>query len=777
MRKLPSEFNPHANTSFDSRKHESAIKHVMGEAQYLDDVPEWPKQLHVATGYSTIASGKIEKLDLKAVKKFPGVIDVVSFEDIPGDADISPVFTGDLLLSDGTIEYIGQPLFAVAATSLRAAKQAVQLAEVEYLQNEAVLHPKTALDKELFVLPTHTLVQGDAKSEIENAPLSIEGEFYIKGQEHFYLEGQISIATPTEDGGVTIYASSQHPAEVQKLAAQVLGIPLSQVVVETRRMGGGFGGKESQAAALSCLCALFAVRNKCAVKYRMPRQDDMVQTGKRHDFWNKYKVGFNEQGEILGVDFDMVGKCGCTADLSDGVVDRAMFHADNAYFYPSARISGYRAKTHTVSNTAFRGFGGPKGVLLAESLIDEIACKLGMDPLDVRKINCYQDGKSVTPYGQTIDENVLPSLIQQLEDESHYRQRREDIKEFNSSNDYLKKGIALTPVKFGISFTSKHLNQGTALVHVYTDGSIHVSHAGTEMGQGLYTKVAQIVAKGFGVDYQRVQVSATRTDKTANGSPTAASAGTDLNGMAALNAVEQILARLSEFAAEHFKIDKADFAIENDQVKVGDTAISFPEFVKLAYFNRINLSANGFYKTPKIGYDRAQAKGRPFFYFANGAAVSEVIVDSMTGEYKVTRVDILHDVGNSLNEAIDIGQIEGGFVQGMGWLTTEELCWDDSGRIISNSPANYKIPTSSDVPKHFKVSLYDRPNSEDSVYRSKAVGEPPVMLASSVWCALRDACSSVSDYKWAPPLGAPATPEQVLMSIEAAKKYCETEND
>ena len=780
MRKLPLNHQPEqkgARHGSSEPKHESAIKHVSGSAVYLDDVDETQSTLHVATGFSTEASAKITELNLDDVKSFPGVVDVIIQADIPGDPDISPVFEGDLLLSGDVVSYIGQPIFAVAARSLHVAKQAVKKAKIKYEKLESILSPQDSLAQQAFVLPTHTIKRGDAKKAIENAPLKIKSEHYIRGQEHFYLEGQISIAYPTEDGGVHILASSQHPAEVQKLAAHVLGLPAGLVHAETRRMGGGFGGKESQAAALSCMASVFAVRNHCPVKYRMPRQDDMVQTGKRHDFWNSYEVGFSKQGEILGVEFDMVGKCGCTADLSDGVVDRAMFHSDNAYFYPSARISGYRGKTHTVSNTAFRGFGGPKGVLLAETIVDDIARKVNKDPLDIRLLNCYQEGKDETPYGQKIEEDVLPSLIKELEHSSNYRARRKEITDFNRSNKYLKKGLALTPVKFGISFTSKHLNQGAALIHVYTDGSVHVNHGGTEMGQGLYTKVAQIVAKAFGIHYERVNVSATRTDKVPNASPTAASAGTDLNGMAALDAVNTILQRLKEFAVEHFGISESEFRIDDDTVYLGAQTQNFAEFVKLAYFNRVSLSSTGFYKTPKIAYDRKAAKGRPFFYFANGAAVSEVIVDQLTGEYRVTQVDILHDVGTSINSHIDIGQIEGAFVQGMGWLTTEELVWDDAGRILSNSPANYKIPTSSDVPEKFNVKLFDRENAEESVYRSKAVGEPPLMLGISVWCALRDACSAVANYKFSPPLDAPATPERVFYAMQAAEKYLEGKHD
>ena len=770
MRKLPNDLV----TGFKNDKlpmHESAVKHVTGQAIYIDDMPEWPNELHVATGKSTEAHADIVSINLDKVRAYPGVVDVIVQSDIPGEVDVSPVLSGDLLLAGNFVHFIGQSIFAVAATSLRIAKQAVELAEIVYKPRISTLHPKESLERQEFVLPTHTIQCGDAKAAMATAPHKIKSDIYIKGQEHFYLEGQISVAVPNEDGGVLVYASSQHPAEVQKLVAKVLGLSVAQVLVEVRRMGGGFGGKESQAAVLGCMAAVLAIRNRCPVKYRMPRQDDMVQTGKRHDFWNSYEVGFSAEGEIISAEYDMVGKCGCTADLSDGVVDRAMFHADNAYFLPNARISGYRGKTHTVSNTAFRGFGGPKGVLLAEAVIEEIACTVGKDALDVRKLNCYQEGKTKTPYGQDVEENVLLTLIEELEESSDYRARREAIREFNKQSPFLKKGLALTPVKFGISFTSKHLNQGGALVHVYTDGSVHISHGGTEMGQGLYTKVAQIVAKTFGIDYQRVNVSSTRTDKVPNASPTAASAGTDLNGMAALDAVVTIKGRLQEFAMEHFSIAADEFAISDDKVILGSETMSFPEFIKLAYMNRVSLSSTGFYKTPKIGYDRKAAKGRPFLYFSNGAAVSEVIVDMFTGEYKVTQVDILHDVGDSINSDIDIGQIEGAFVQGMGWLTTEELSWDEKGRITTNSPANYKIPTSADVPEKFNVKLFDRANSEESVYRSKAVGEPPLMLGISVWCALKDACASVCDYQFSPPLAVPATPEAVFYGMQAAEAF------
>lgn len=773
MRSLPD------SPSFDSSNpnrvkepcHESAINHVKGSAVYIDDIPEHKDILHVATGLSTEPYAKIKSINLEKVKNYCGVVDVIVHADIPGNSDISPVFTGDILLADEEVNYIGQPIFAVAARTLHTAKQAVKLAEITYVKKKPLLTAKESLENQSFVLPTHTIGRGSPQEAIQKAPHKISSEIYIKGQEHFYLEGQISMAYPQENGGMHILSSSQHPSEVQKLVAQVLNIPVALVNAETRRMGGGFGGKESQAAALACLAAIFATRNKKPVKYRMPRQDDMIQTGKRHDFWNSYEVGFNSDGEILGVEFDMVAKCGCSADLSDGVVDRAMFHSDNAYFYPNSRISGYRTKTNTVSNTAFRGFGGPQGVLLAECVIDDIARRVGKDPLDIRLLNCYQDKKRTTPYGQTVEEDTLQDLIQELEKQSNYRNRRIEIKKFNQKNKFLKKGLSLTPVKFGISFTAKHLNQGAALIHIYTDGSVHINHGGTEMGQGLFTKVAQIVARSLGINYKHIFVNSTRTDKVPNASPTAASAGTDLNGMAALNAAKTLKRRLRKFATEHFNIKKSQFKIENDTVFLGDKNESFPDFIKMAYLNRVSLSSTGFYKTPKISYDRKSSKGQPFFYFSNGAAVSEVLVDTMTGEYRLTQVDILHDVGHSLNHNIDRGQIEGAFAQGMGWLTTEELTWDKNGHITSNSPANYKIPTASDIPEDFNINFYNKPNNEKSIYRSKAVGEPPLMLATSVWCALKDACSAVANYQLNPPLSAPATPEQVFYACQFAKNY------
>ncbi len=758
-----------------AQEHESAVKHVTGTALYVDDMPETRDQLHVATGQSTFAHGRLVSLDLSSVRRAPGVVDVITFADIPGSGDVSPVHHGDLLLADGEVNYVGQPLFAVAATSQRLAKQACALAIVEIEGLDPVLSIQAALDAGSFVLPTRTFQTGDAATAIASADNVLESEMYVRGQEHFYLEGQVCLATPDEDGGVHVISSSQHPTEVQRLVASVLGLDINCVHAEVRRMGGGFGGKESQAAAVACTAAVFAVRTGRPVKYRMPRQDDMVQTGKRHDFFNRYRVGFDKKGVIKGVEMNLAGLCGCTADLSEGIVDRAMFHADNAYFYPNSLIRGYRCHTHTVSNTAFRGFGGPKGMIAAEAMLDDIARATGQDPLAVRLANLYAPGRDLTPYGQKVEQHQLSRLMRQLADDADYQSRRREIADFNASGSHLKKGLALTPVKFGISFTATHLNQAGALLHIYTDGSIHLNHGGTEMGQGLYTKVAQIVARALGVRYERIQVSATRTDKVPNTSPTAASSGSDLNGMAALQAAKAIKKRLVEFLAERESINPSVIKFQNDQVVCGDRSFRFEEVVHAAYLARVQLSATGFYRTPGVHFDKEAGRGEPFYYFANGAAVAEVIVDSLNGEYRVSRVDILHDVGQSLNTALDIGQIEGGFIQGMGWLTTEELLWDDEGRIMSNSPANYKIPTAYDVPAQFNVALFEEPNQRETVYRSKAVGEPPLMLALSVWCALRDAIASITDYRLSPPLEAPATPEAVFRAIQHAKTFRGTE--
>ena len=762
-----------------SKKHESSDKHVAGEALYVDDRLALRGELHAAVGQSTQAHANILSMDLSAVKAAEGVIAVITVEDVPGHTDIGPVFPGDPVLAIGKVEFVGQPIFAVAATSYDLARKAVKLAKIEYQVLEAVLTVKDALAKQNFVRPPFTMKRGDSDSAIAAAEHQLSGDIVVGGQEHMYLEGQVSTAVPTEDGGMEIFTSSQHPSEVQKLVAEVLDIPLNKVLVDMRRMGGGFGGKETQAAPWACLAALLANVTKRSVKFKLARMDDMIMTGKRHPFENNYTVGFDSNGQIKGINIEVNGNCGYSPDLSDAIVDRAMFHSDNAYFLDQATVTGNRCKLNTVSHTAYRGFGGPQGMMTIEMVMDEIARYLGKDPLDIRKINLYgsddcskegNESRNVTHYHQTVEHNNLSEIIETLEESADYQARRKAITEFNVNNPILKKGIALTPVKFGISFTVQHLNQAGALVHVYTDGTIHLSHGGSEMGQGLNTKVAQIVAEEFQVDVDTVAISSARTDKVPNSSPTAASSGTDLNGKAAEAAAKTIKQRLIDFACEKYQVKAAQVKFENNNIIVGEQTFSFAEFSQMAYLARVSLSSTGFYKTPKIHFDRATGKGRPFFYFASGAAVSEVIIDTLTGEYKTLRTDILQDVGHSINPAIDIGQIEGAFVQGMGWLTTEELVWNKEGHLLSNNPATYKIPAINDAPKDFRVALVpDAPNREHTIYNSKAVGEPPFMLSISVWSAIKDAISSVSDYQLCPALDTPATPERVLWSVEAIK--------
>ena len=772
MRNLPNPPIGDGNTLVNGiagvdQKHESAHKHVSGEAVYIDDQLLPVDGLHAYVGLSDQSHGLIESLDLSAVKSAEGVIEVLTLEDITGHKDIGPVFPGDpIMVNEGDeVQFYGQVLFAVAATSYKLARKAARLAVVNYKTLDPITTIEQGLAQNNFVRPSHTQQRGNPKQAIEQSAIKLKGDLRIGGQEHMYLEGQASICIPAEDGGMLVYSSTQNPTEGQKLVAEVLNIPMNLVTIDTRRMGGGFGGKETNANQWACIAALLAQKTGRAMKIRLARADDMKTTGKRHHFLSDFEVGADSNGRITGLDIALSGGCGISPDLSDAIVDRAMFHSDNAYFVPKVKVVGHRVKTNTVSNTAFRGFGGPQGVLAIEHIIDQIARAAGRDPLDVRKENFYTDkgGRNTTHYGQKIEQHIIPDLVDRLEKTSDYRQRRKQIDLFNQSSPVLKKGIALTPVKFGISFTVQHLNQAGALIHIYTDGSIHLNHGGTEMGQGLFTKVAQIVASEFQVDIDRIFCSATRTDKVPNTSPTAASSGTDLNGMAARDAAIKIKQRMVNFACEHFSVTSDKVEFKADEVIAGDQRLSFVDFVQLAYMNRVSLSATGFYKTPKIHYDREKAKGQPFFYYANGAAVSEVLIDTLTGENKILRTDICQDVGKSINPAIDIGQIEGAFIQGMGWLTTEELVWDQAGCLLTTGPASYKIPAIGDTPTEFNVELLpDSPNIEATIFHSKAVGEPPLMLGISVWSALNDAVASLRDHTLSPLLDAPATPERIL---------------
>ncbi|WJM94459.1 xanthine dehydrogenase molybdopterin binding subunit [Pseudomonas defluvii] len=755
-----------------SVKHDSADKHVSGEAVYIDDRLEFPNQLHVYARLSDRAHARIVSIDTAPCYAFEGVRIAITHEDIPGLKDIGPLLPGDPLLAIDTVQFVGQPVVAVAARDLDTARRAALAAIITYEDLEPVLDVVEALRKKHFVLDSHTHRRGDSASALRDAPHRLQGTLHIGGQEHFYLETQISSVMPTEDGGMIVYCSTQNPTEVQKLVAEVLDVPMNKVVVDMRRMGGGFGGKETQAASPACLCAVIAHLTGQPTKMRLPRMEDMLMTGKRHPFYVEYDVGFDDRGRLQGINFELAGNCGCSPDLSASIVDRAMFHADNAYYLGDATINGHRCKTNTASNTAYRGFGGPQGMVAIEEVMDRIARHLVLDPLAVRKANYYgKTERNVTHYHQTVEHNMLEEITAELEASSDYAERRESIRRYNANSPILKKGLALTPVKFGISFTASFLNQAGALIHLYTDGSIHLNHGGTEMGQGLNTKVAQVVAEVFQVDISRIQITATNTDKVPNTSPTAASSGADLNGKAAQNAAEILKQRLIEFAARQYKVSAEDVVFHNGHVRVRDEILTFDALVQQAYFAQVSLSSTGFYKTPKIYYDRSQARGRPFYYYAFGAACAEVIVDTLTGEYKVLRTDILHDVGASLNPAIDIGQVEGGFVQGMGWLTTEELVWNAKGKLMTSGPASYKIPAVADMPIDLRVRLVEnRKNPEDTVFHSKAVGEPPFMLGIAVWCAIKDAVASLADYREQPLIDAPATPERVLWGCEQMRK-------
>jgi xanthine dehydrogenase large subunit len=750
-------------------RHESAHLHVCGEAAYVDDILEARGTLHAALGLSQRPHARIRSMDLGPVRAASGVVAVLAAADIPGENNVGPILHDDPILADGEVQYLGQPIFLVVAATVDQARRAAGLAKVDYEDLPAILTIEEALAQRSFVIPTVTLERGDAKSAIAAAPHRLKGAIRIGGQEQFYLEGQIAYAVPKEDGDMLVYNSTQHPGEGQMQVAHALGIDAHRVTVECRRMGGGFGGKETQGGLPACAAAIAARHTGRPVKLRYDRDDDILITGKRHNYLVEYEVGYDRTGRILGVEFMFASQCGFSADLSGPVNDRTVMHSDNAYFLANVRIVSHRCKTHTQSNTAFRGFGGPQGMVAIEHVVDEIARHLDLDPVAVRRANFYAPGRDVTPYDMKVEDFVADRLFDELEKSSDYGARRDAIRKWNAASPVVKRGIAMTPVKFGISFTATFYNQAAALLHVYyADGSVLLNHGGTEMGQGLFTKVAQVVAHELGIDVDRVRVSASDTARIPNASATAASSGSDLNGKAAQAAAREIKARLVAFAAERFGVAPESVRFAANRVEIGAVKrLSFAELVKMAYYARVQLWASGFYKTPKIHYDAKTLKGRPFYYFAYGAAVSEVAIDTLTGETRLLRADILHDVGRSLNPAIDLGQVEGGFVQGAGWLTSEELWWNPQGKLMTHAPSTYKIPVASDVPADFRVKLWSRgENVEDSIHRSKAVGEPPLMLAISVLHAIRDAVAAVGDYRLSPRLNAPATPEEVLRAVD-----------
>ena len=752
-------------------RHESAHLHVSGGALYADDIALPADTLHASFGISSVAHARIRTLDLGPVLSMPGVVSVAVAQDIPGENNYGSVLHDDPIFADSLVQYAGQPLFAVAASSHVAARKAARRARVEYEPLPAILDIRSALAAHSYVLPSERLVRGSPDDVLARSARRLRGTLTIGGQDHFYLEGQIAIAVPQEDGAMLIHSSTQHPSEVQQLVAHALARRAHDVAVQCRRMGGGFGGKETQPALIAAAAAVLAHKTGRAVKLRVDRDTDMLMTGKRHDFLADYDVGFDAMGRILALRIMLASRCGYSADLSGPVNDRALMHLDNAYFLEHVDIVSHRCKTHTVSNTAFRGFGGPQGMLVIEQILDEIARSLGLDALDVRRLNFYgTDARNVTHYGQTVEDNVIHKIVERLAADARYQERREAVAAWNAAAPVIRRGLALTPVKFGISFTSTAFNQAAALLHVYSDGTVLLNHGGTEMGQGLFTKIAQVVAAELGLPLTAIRVSSTDTAKVPNTSASAASSSSDLNGKAAQAAAQVIRQRLIQHACDRYGVEAQQVRFHDGRVLIGERNIGFGELAQHAYRARISLSSTGYYRTPKIEWDKAALRGRPFFYFAYGAAVSEVAVDCLTGETQLLRVDILHDAGTPLNAAIDLGQIEGGFLQGVGWLTSEELWWNAQGELQTHAPSTYKIPTARDWPAQATVRFLDgEPNREDTIYRSKAVGEPPLMLSISVLHAIRDAVASCGAAGALPDLRAPATPEAVLRAIDGVR--------
>ena len=751
--------------------HDSGVKHVSGFAEYTDDISEPLGTLYGAIGWSKKAHAKIKKINLENVKKSEGVVSVVTYLDIPGRNDVGPVFDGDPIFPKNKVEYFGQPLFAVAATSMEFARKAVLKAKVIYQELKPIITIEDALKKNSLLFEPRVIKKGNPSQKILKSKNRLSGKFTTGSQEHFYLEGQVSLVVPKEDNNFLVYSSTQHPSETQQILAKMLKQKSNSIDVLVRRIGGGFGGKETNFIT-SAICCLLSFKTKKPIKLRLDRDDDIIITGKRHDFFSNFEVGFDDKGRINGLKLKLASRCGMSPDLSLAINERALLHIDNAYFLKDLEVKNYLCKTNTASSTAFRGFGGNQGMMAIENIIDNISRFLKKDPAEIRKINFYgQKEKNTTHYGMKIKDNVINELFDNLKTKSNYKRRLQKIRQFNQTNKFKKKGIAITPVKFGISFTTIHLNQAGALVHIYTDGSIHMNHGGIEMGQGTHTKIAQLVSNSFGVPFEKIKISATNTSKVPNTSASAASSTTDLNGAATLNAVSKIKSNLNNFIRKKYKIfSKSEPLYKNGNILFGNRIFNFDRIINEAYLNRVSLSSSGFYSTPKINFNKKTFKGRPFYYFCYGAAVTEVTIDTLTGESVLDRVDILQDAGNAINPALERGQIEGGFAQGQGWLTMEEVIWGKDGKIKTFSPSTYKIPAVTDIPKIFNVEIYKKGmNVEKVVNKAKTTGEPPLMLAMSVFFAIKDAIASISNYQKIPDLDAPATPEKILLSIKKLK--------
>jgi xanthine dehydrogenase large subunit len=756
--------------------HESARLHVTGEATYTDDIPEVRGTLYAALITSPAAHGDLigEGIDREALLKEHGVVAVFTSRDIPGENNCGPIFHDDPFLADKEVLFLGQPVAVVVAREMLYAREAAKRAAVRVTEKPAIITIEQALQAQSYVLPPKHKVVGNPDAAMAAAPMRIKSSVSCGQQEQFYLEGQITYAVPREDGQLTLYVSTQHPDGNQREAASALNLSTHDVEVICRRMGGAFGGKEGNASIFSQSAALAAHKLNRPVKLRVNRDDDMMITGKRHDFRIDYEVGFDASGRILALDVMLASRCGYSIDFSGPVNDRAMLHIDNCYALPNLKVASYRCKTHTQSSTAFRGFGGPQGMLGIESVIEDMAKHLKMDPLAVRRVNLYGAGNNglTTQYSQVIDDWIGDKVLDQLERESNYSARQAAVADFNARSRTRKRGLAINPLKFGISFTATMLNQGGALVNIYQDGSVSVNHGGTEMGQGLNTKMAQVCADELGIDVSKVRVTGTDTQKVPNASATAASSGADINGAAIMNACEQLRARLAPVAATMLGCAASDVRFAGGGVhsvqQIGEIK-PWSDLIKQAWLARVGLSVAGFYKTPEIGYDFNTLTGRAFYYFCYGAALSEVEIDTLTGEWWLKAADIVHDVGRSINPAIDRGQIEGAYIQGMGWLTMEECLWDAKGKLLTHGPSTYKIPVASDVPEHFNVSFFDGENVKPTPYRSKAVGEPPLMLALSVFLALKDAVSASAGHRVPVAMDSPATPERILLACERAR--------
>ncbi|GAB4371549.1 MAG: xanthine dehydrogenase molybdopterin binding subunit [Calditrichia bacterium] len=762
--------------------HESAIHHVTGEAVYVDDMMTNEQLLTGKVVYSPHARARIKSFNLEPARRLPGVHAVLSYRDIPGVNQMGPVIKDEPCLAKSEVNFIGQGVFLIAAQNEEICREAEKRIEVDYEPLEPILSIEQAIAENSALGPWRKIERGEVDSTLRIAPHTIRGELYTGAQEHWYLETQVCLCFPGEGDEIVVYSSTQHPSETQLLVAEVLGIHSKDVVVEVRRLGGGFGGKETQANHYACWTALLSRATGRPVKIRLHRDDDQRMTGKRHPYLIKYQVGFDDDGQILALDVEQNSDGGAANDLSYAILERGMLHADNAYYIPNMRVCARAWKTNHPPNTAMRGFGAPQGIAAMETVIDRIARYLKKDAADIRHKNFYGlNERNVTHYGETVEHNRLFILYDKIIRSSRYRNRREEIDRFNRQNEFVKRGMALTPVKFGISFTTSFLNQAGALVNVYKDGTILVNHGGVEMGQGLHTKILNIAAAEFGVRLSRIKVNATDTSKVPNTSATAASSGSDLNGMAVKNAIDKLKKRMAKVLADHFSRNAPqgkptrprDIIFENDRIfdrQNPQRSISFAEAIPICYLSQISLSATGYYRTPKIGFDREKGQGRPFHYYAFGMAVTEVELDVLTGSHKIIRTDIIHDVGNSLNPAMDKGQVVGGFIQGVGWCTTEEIKWDEKGNLLTYSPDTYKIPSVGDIPENFRVELLRNYPNFNTIRQSKAVGEPPFMLAFSAWLAIKDAVSAVGNHEFEPEFSLPATNEVILLSIEKIKQ-------